>query len=136
MTFTTIPNEHFITLSVNFAVNMTVICLLACTFFLSIKCPWLHAVNNFFTVGWKKDRSSKWTINPSQPFDLLESLWTCCWMLIITNGLFQFEIQQPVWQSQRTALLFREYKLFYSDKSCKELLYLKMSLADAPQIMG
>lgn len=34
-TFTTISDEHFITLSVNLAVNMTVICLLFLVFFIS-----------------------------------------------------------------------------------------------------
>lgn len=88
MTFTTIPNEHFITLSVNLAVNMTVICLLACTFLHLIKCPQLPAVNVFFFIQWGergKKRASWDAIAPSHSFDLCHLLWTWCWMLIITD---------------------------------------------------
>lgn len=49
MAFTTILNEHFITLSVNLTVNMTVICLLVCCFFHS------SAVD-----GFKKKKEKKY----------------------------------------------------------------------------
>lgn len=49
-TFTTISDEHFITLSVNLAVNMTVICLLFLVFFN------LVAVSLFFCFRWREKK--------------------------------------------------------------------------------
>lgn len=56
---------------------------------------------------------------------------------------FKHGVECSIWQTDysslksnslsdnhRIAFLSREYKLFYSDLSCRELLYLKMSLAD------
>lgn len=52
MAFTTILNEHFITLSVNLTVNMTVICLLVCCFFHSSAVDGLKKKEKIY-ISWR-----------------------------------------------------------------------------------
>lgn len=58
MAFTTILNEHFITLSVNLTVNMTVICLLVCCFFHSSAVDGLKKKKkkNIYHGGWEEEK--------------------------------------------------------------------------------
>lgn len=116
MTFTTITNEHFITLGVTFAVPMTVIC--PGLYFVDSVSTFTCCQHCCFYIGQKK-KSNKLRREEHICVELL-------WLISHDTMNIQFEIQQS---DNHKDLLFLSHKGFFSDEACKEFLYLEMSLA-------